>query len=108
MSWDIWLATELDGHEVEVCESTNYTHNTNAMIREAGFTEFPYGVDGWTADRFTSCLFAAIEAMRSDRPKFRAMNPANGWGDADHLIEVLTTMADKFDRFPSAIVRVSA
>lgn len=105
MSWDIHLQTVVDAHEIDFGREFNYTHNTNQMVREAGFTEFPYEVDKMNAGVFCERLFAAIEALRADPHRFRAMNPDNGWGTLDGLVGVLTEMHDAYDPYPSAIVR---
>lgn len=108
MSWDIWLAVEVDGHEVEVTPSVNYTHNCNHMIRAAGFEEWPYELDGMHCGDFCRRLDVTLQRLRSDPDRLRAMNPPNGWGDYDRLVSVLSEVLDDFGRYPSATVRVSA
>ena len=108
MSWDIWLSVEVDGKDVEIVPSVNYTHNTNSMIRAAGFEEWPYRIDGMGCREFCKRLDATLEELRSDPTSFRFMNPGNGWGDYDSLVRVLSEVLDAFDSYPSATVRVSA
>ena len=108
MSWDIWLAVEVDGKEVEIADGEGYTHNCNNMVRAAGFVEWPYEVDGMTSREFCEKLDAALQALRANPAWFRRMNPENGWGDYDGLVRILDRVLDSFDRFPSATVRVSA
>lgn len=108
MSWDIWLITELDGHEIEVGESFNYTHNCNGMIRDAGFEDWPYFVDGWGAKKLGVSLDKLISNLEKDPRKYRAMNPKNGWGDYDSLLLVLRQVKDQCRTYPSAKVRMSA
>ena len=108
MSWDIWIAVEVDGTEVEVVQSVNYTNNCNPMIHAAGFADFPYEVNGMGCEEFCSRLDSTLRTLRSDPKSFRFMNPENGWGDYDSLVRVLSEVLDSFDRFPSATVRVSA
>ena len=108
MSWDIWLAVEVDGKDVEVVPSVNYTHNCNPMIRAAGFEEWPYDLDGMLCREFCRRLDATLRELRADPKTFRFMNPVNGWGDYDSLVRVLGEVLDSFDRYPSATVRVSA
>ena len=108
MSWDIWLAVEVDGKDVEVVPSVNYTHNCNGMIRAAGFDRWPYELDGMHCGDFCRRLETTLGRLRADPGWFRTMNPPNGWGDYDSLVQVLSELLDSFDRFPSATVRVSA
>ena len=108
MSWDIWLAVEVDGKDVEVVPSVNYTHNCNPMIRSAGFEEWPYKLDGMHCGDFCRRLDVTLQRLKADPGWFRTMNPPNGWGDYDSLVRVLGELLDAFDRYPSATVRVSA
>lgn len=108
MSWDIWLTTELDGHDIEVGESFNYTHNCNGMIRDTGFDEWPSEVDGWVSGDLARQLDLAIRKLEEDPKKYRAMNPSNGWGDYDSLLRVLRQVRDQCRTYPSAKVRISA
>lgn len=108
MSWDVWLATEVDGHEVEITPSFNYTHNCNPMIRLAGFEQWPYELNGMACRQFCSKLADALHEMRRTPDRYRAMDPENGWGDFDSLRTQLTKIHDTFDRYPSATVRCSA
>lgn len=101
MSWDIGMRTMLDGQGIDFGREFNYTHNTNPMIREAGFAEWP-DVDGMNVGAFCERLHDAIGVMRSDPVRFRAMNPKNGWGDYDRLLTVLDRMLDEFQPYPSA------
>ena len=108
MSWDVWLTTEIDGHEIEVWSGPNYTHNCNGMIRDAGLPEWPYRVDGWEGQVLYEHLTDCISNLLADPKKYRAMNPPNGWGDYDSLVRVLQEVRDHCQKFPSSIVRMSA
>jgi hypothetical protein len=108
MSWDIWLVTEVDGHDISVGDSFNYTHNCNPMIREAGLTEWPYEVDGWRAGELAERLDEAIRNLEADPKKYRAMNPENGWGDYDSLVARLRDVRDQCRTYPSTTVRMWA
>lgn len=108
MSWDVWLVTKLDDHEITVWEGPNYTHNTNIMIREAGLVEWPYEVDDWVAEKLAHQLDFALNNLEADPKKYRAMNPSNGWGDYDSLLLVLREVREQCCKYPSARVRMSA
>jgi hypothetical protein len=103
MSWD----ADFDG------SSWNYTHNTNGMIAAAyeavtgEQTERcggPLGkvigaawwdrLDGMTGAQGAEYLGQIIEGLEADPARFREMNPENGWGSYDTLLEVLRKMRD--------------
>lgn len=108
MSWSVTLTTELDGHQIIVADGCDYTHNTNRMIRDAGFLGWPYEVHSWTAKKLGEGLDEAIKNLERDPKRYRAMNPANGWGDYDSLVGVLRELRDQCRTFPSAKVSMSA
>lgn len=108
MSWDIWLITELDGHEIQIDRSFNYTHNCNGMIREAGLQVWPYEVDGWKAGDLARQLDTAIAQLEREPKRYRAMDPPNGWGSYDTLLPRLREVRDQCRTYPSATVRMSA
>jgi len=117
MSYDISLETTPVEDECHHCDGTgrvttsdeltwwNYTSNCASMWRKAGanLAEF----HGKTASECAPALAAAIEAMKSDPATYRAMNPSNGWGDYDSLLEELKKLLRDFEEHPEAIVRVS-
>ena len=108
MSWDVWLVTKLDDHEIVVWDGPNYTHKTNGMIREAGLVEWPYEVSDWPAAKLADQLDFALLNLERDPGKYRAMNPSNGWGNYDTLLPVLREVRDQCLKYPSARVRMSA
>jgi len=109
MSWWVSLVTKVDGHEIEVGDSSmNYTHNCNPMIRDAGLTQWPYEVDGWKASYLGALLREAIENLEAEPAVYQAMNPPNGWGSYDTLLPVLRKVRDECLKYPSTTVRMSA
>jgi hypothetical protein len=108
VSWDIWLVTEVDGHQITVGRDFNYTHNTNKMIREAGLTEWPYDVGGWNAGELGKRLDEVIASFEADPKKYRAMDPPNGWGSYSTLLPVLRELRDQCRTYPSTTVVMSA
>jgi hypothetical protein len=121
MSWDADLITTLDDKEVRVSDqSWNYTHNCNRMIsdvlKKLGHdiqTHFLVGDVWWKsfggrqagdADELFDALIAGLEA---EPERFRAMNPANGWGDYERLLVVLREMRAHGKEWPSATWRIS-
>lgn len=108
MSWDATCYVVVDGQEVVIGDTFNYTHNTNSMIRKAGFAGWNNETlsEGVSCKWFCDQLEAVLDEMASDMGIYRAMNPANGWGDADRLHAYLEGMLATFRPFPSAMVRV--
>jgi hypothetical protein len=119
MSWDATLET------TETIASFNFTHNTNGMIAaayEAASGEQtpecggPLGkiigaawwrkLDGASGCDGRAYLDQIIKGLTSDPARFRAMNPANGWGDYDGLLGVLREMRNAVPDEPS-VWRVS-
>jgi len=105
--------------------SWNYTHNCSSMI----YATLKVVVPGWEGDpahspehnrshwydlldgasgadgaelldRIVNCLMEAPEM-------FREMNPPNGWGDYDSLLDVLSVMRDAGRAHPTAIWETS-
>jgi hypothetical protein len=117
MSWDIDLYDDR-GH----CDgSWNYTHNCNRMI-EATLGELvedtaaPFWakgdgnmgrrswwrlLDGKSGPEGAAMLDHIIRGLTADPARFRAMNPANGWGDYDQLVKVLSDMRDAVPEWPT-------
>lgn len=112
MSWDADLICHCCGGSGA---EWNYTHNTNGMIAaaresighadayELGSThpimkaigppwyEVLDGMSGAEGARYLGDIITALEA---DPKRYRAMNPENGWGSYDSLLEVLREMRD--------------
>jgi hypothetical protein len=119
MSWDADLvigpccphcggAVSAEGHSIY---SWNYTHNTNGMIAAAYETATgeateqasgPLGpaigaawwkqLDGEYGAGGALYLAVIIRALEADPGRYRAMNPENGWGDYDGILETLREM----------------
>lgn len=56
------------------------------------------GMDGQTGAAFLAVIIAGLEA---DPERFRAMNPSNGWGDYDTLLEILRQMRAAVPEWPT-------
>lgn len=107
MSWDAGF----DG------QGWNYTHNTNKMIAAAyeaatGIktepSDFPIlgpiigptwwkRLDGMTGREGSEYLGQIIHGLETFPEQYRAMNPSNGWGDYDSLLQVLREMKKASD-----------
>ena len=86
MSLDVYLTAV---REVEV-HSSNITHNLAPMASEAGIYEHlwrPEEIGITTAQQLIEPLSKGLALLKSDPERFRALNPENGWGSYDALVE---------------------
>jgi hypothetical protein len=70
----------------------NSTHNLGPMGRAAGYPGHAL-MDGAPVTEAGGVFRKVAEALRSDPERFRAMNPENGWGTYEGLVEVMDTLA---------------
>lgn len=89
MSADIWFEgththCQHGGH--------NVTYNLTPMLKEAGFVGHRETI-GWGARRYGRHLLRVYLRLVDDPSGFREMNPPNGWGDYDGLVEWTLTTA---------------
>lgn len=81
------------------------TYNLGPMWRAAGADLSAFG--GKTGAECLSVLTVAIERMEADPATFKAMNPANGWGDYDGLLAVFHDLRAKCETRPDAVFVLS-
>lgn len=103
MSLDLYLE-EMGWHDVW---GANITHNVSPMWREAGVYDALYNSEGKACGDVLPILLAGHEKMCSDREKYEALNPSNGWGSYEAAIEFLRKTIDACCQHPSARFRVS-
>ena len=75
--------------EGRVVYARNITHNLTAMAKEAGIYEHlwrPDEISITKAGQLIEPLRAGFALMQSDPDRFKAHNPANGWGSYESLI----------------------
>ena len=83
----------LTPHKTNKVYSGNITHNLGNMASVAGIYEALWHPDeiGITkAAQLVGLLTDGLERLSSNPEKFKAFNPANGWGDYDGLVEFVT------------------
>lgn len=120
MSWDASL-TDDRGH---LEGDWNFTHNCNGMIEAvlgdvAENTAEPFWsalsggksgmgrrswwalLNGSSGPEGAALLDRIIRGLEADPGRFRAMNPANGWGDYDSLLRVLREMRAAVPEWPT-------
>lgn len=89
---------------------TNYTSNCSQMWDTAGCRLRDWAYDkaaGRTAKTLIEPLRTAIAAMEADPAKYRAMNPANGWGSYNTVLPWLRAILAACEQYPEARVYVS-
>lgn len=88
-----WPGTEpvtVTDAEGECVYDANITHNLNRMADAAGIYRHlwrPDEVGATHARDLIEPLEAGLELLRADPERFRALNPENGWGDYEGLVE---------------------
>jgi len=103
MSWDASLTFQ-GVNEWHSMGDWNYTHNTSRMIYAAlgGRKDSAWyaTLDGTSGSGGADYLHQIIVGLEADPEKFRALNPENGWGDYDSLLEVLHEMRSAGREWP--------
>lgn len=88
----------------------NITHNLNAMAAEAGVYDVCWRPEenGITkAEQLIEPLKKGLERLKAEPERFKALNPSNGWGDYDGLVEWLEAYLAACVENPNADVRAS-
>lgn len=113
--WD----AQFPGHEPVVCNQQfeddyvfgcDITHNLNKMADAAGIYEHLWrpdeiGVD--LAAQLIDPLREGLNRLEADPEKFRAYNPANGWGNYEGLVKFVQAYLAACEKYPQAVVGVS-
>ena len=87
--------------------SANMTHNLNKIAIEAGVYECLWRPDEigvkYARDNISNLRFAlGIFHLKYD--ELKKLNPSNGWGDIDGLIEVTQDFLKACIEYPNAII----
>lgn len=106
MGYWIHLGIDTGAGEVVDVLDLSCTSNVSPMWRDA-LGQPLYEFDGAPATEAAGPLTAGIERMEADPDRYRAMNPANGWGDAQGALEVLRQLRDGCVAHPKTTVRIS-
>ena len=106
MSLTVYL-TEMRPLDIYV---DNITHNLTEMARAAGLYEFLWRPDelGLTkASELIRPLGAGLAALLADPHHFRLLEPSNGWGSYESLVEFVTDYLAACEAHPDATLEVS-
>jgi hypothetical protein len=87
----------------------NITHNLGAMAREAGVYLAcwrPEEIGAEKAADIVPVLTEGLRLLREDPDRFKALNPENGWGDYEGLVNFVQSYRDACMESPEAAIRV--
>jgi hypothetical protein len=88
----------------------NITHNLGAMAEEAGIYRHlwhPEEIGITKASQLVEPLRAGVDLMRSEPPRFEALNPPNGWGTYRDFLPWIERYLAACERYPDADVATS-
>jgi hypothetical protein len=108
MSLDVSLKKEATT-TVEVY-TRNITHNLNDMAEAAGIYKHlwrPEEIGIYRAGSLIEPLTKGLALLESDPDRFKALNPVNGWGDYDALVEFVKEYLRACQVHPEADIEVS-
>lgn len=90
--------------------SRSVTHNLNKMADAAGIYEAcwrPEEIGITHAKQLIPLLKEGLQELRSDREKYKASNPTNGWGDYEGLVDFVQDYLGACEQYPEATVYAS-
>lgn len=124
MSADLWLELPGQGQEPDVVIPTraplesgpgdsndevyhlNVTYNLSPMLKACGWRWDKELLEGARAADIGEPALATLEALKADPEGLRKLNPPNGWGSYDELVEVWAEFVEAIERYPEATVRL--
>jgi hypothetical protein len=115
MSADIWLEDE-QGRELDFGEEDaplirapssvgnnhfNLTYNLSPMLKAAGMPAWRELI-GMPTPAAEAIWMIVVDALIADPVRFKAMNPANGWGSYNDAVRVLSELVAACHAYPEA------
>ncbi len=87
----------------------NITHNLGAMAKEAGLYEALWQPNMLArAADLIEPLRGGLARLKTNPDAFRRLNPENGWGTYEGLVEFVEEYLAACERWPDAEVRISS
>ena len=114
--WDRWnpgiepVSFFNNDEETNEVFKANITHNLNKMATEAGIYEAlwrPEEIGITNALQLIPILEKGLALLQSDRERFVAFNPENGWGSYDAFVPWVKRYLDACRKWPDAKVEAS-
>lgn len=107
MSYDIYLQIDTGAeYPATVYEVGNYTSNVSRMWTKA-LGHPLYELNDRNAGESVAALDDAISWMQANPDEFRAMEPANGWGDYAGALKYLRRLREGCAQHPKTVIYVS-
>lgn len=107
MSLTFYLSVDDGGDGWFDIWEAGYTHNVTPMWRKAGVYDALYESHRQPAGQLIKALEEGAARMDADIEAYRALNPGNGWGDADSALGFLRRVLAVCKQYPRATVRIS-
>ena len=105
------LDVHLQSPETEECLYwRNITHNLNSMAKEAGIYHHlwrPEELGILRAVELIDPLREGLHQLKSFPSKFKALNPENGWGSYEGLVEFVENYLNACYKYSDALIDVS-
>jgi hypothetical protein len=106
MSWDVSLSCDSCHHTIG---DWNYTSNITPMLSIArgayegssGPIKWSTDLDGATGPEGKKIIDGIIKDLESAPTYYRSLNPKNGWGDYDSILETLKEMSAAVPEAPT-------
>lgn len=90
MSADLWIiragCSKCGRSDDSPADELNVTYNLSTMLSSAGFKGWRWCVDK-PARKVGKHMLEVLDHMATTPDVWRAMNPANGWGDYDECLQ---------------------
>lgn len=102
MSADAWVNCAHCGHTVA---ELNVTYNLSPMLAEAGFGRWR-DWEGRDARDFIAAVIAVKDVLLADPERFKALNPPNGWGSYDELVDSLRSFLAAIGKNPDLTLEI--
>lgn len=108
--WPDAEAVPLQTFETREVYDGNITHNLNKMAAAADLYQAlwrPDEINCTKAKDITGMLERGLKRLKKDPEGFKKLNPDNGWGNYDNLIEFVESYLDACKKWPNATIQVS-
>ena len=107
MSWDVSLSIDTGGKMPKtVVEVGNYTFNVSHMYFKVFDLGFTATLNKKLAGECIPILKKAIDTMKNDPQKFKALSPSNGWGSYEGALEFLNKIYIACNENPKCTIDV--
>ena len=106
MSWSADIIIKHgDGYTTIIPVVDGHTYNLTPMWRKAGACQLTRDFDDRSCEDLAPVLAAALDHALAHPDEYRELNPANGWGDYEGFVEVLSRFAELTSLHPRGVVR---